>query len=65
MLRAVFLDDPTQSRHQIAFSDWALSSALPAEFFKPQNIDQAQRIKFAPPPDMRAPDGVKPPVATP
>lgn len=65
MLRAVFLDDPTQSRHQITFSDWTLSSSLPAEFFKPQNIGTAQHIKFAPPPDMRAPEGVKPPVATP
>lgn len=65
MLRAVFRDDPTQSRHQVAFSDWKLESALTAEFFKPEHIENAHRIKFAPPPDLRAPAGVKAPVAKP
>ncbi len=49
MLRAVFRDDPTQARHQVAFSDWKLNSALPEAFFKPANADKAQRIGFAPP----------------
>ncbi|MDB6145874.1 MAG: hypothetical protein JWP80_4918 [Pseudomonas sp.] len=65
MLRAVFLDDPTQSRHQVTFSDWTLSSTLSVDFFKPEHADKAQRIQFAPPPDMRAPVEVKPPVAKP
>ncbi|MBK5354696.1 DUF2092 domain-containing protein [Pseudomonas sp. TH41] len=65
MLRAVFRDDPTQSRHQVEFSDWKLSSAMPADFFKPEHIETAQRIQFAPPPDMRAPEGVKEPVEKP
>jgi hypothetical protein len=65
MLRAVFRDDPTQSRHQVEFSDWKLSSAMPADFFKPEHIETAQRIQFAPPPDMRAPEGVKEPVPNP
>jgi hypothetical protein len=65
MLRAVFRDDPTQSRHQVAFSDWKLESSLPADFFKPEHIEDAHRIQFAPPPDLRAPQGVKPPVAKP
>jgi hypothetical protein len=65
MLRAVFRDDPTQSRHQVAFSDWRLGSALSADFFKPEHIENAHRIQFAPPPDLRAPQGVKAPVATP
>lgn len=65
MLRAVFRDDPTQSRHQVAFSDWKLGSALSADFFKPEHIENAHRIQFAPPPDLRAPEGVKAPVAKP
>lgn len=65
MLRAVFRDDPTQSRHQVAFSDWKLESALTADFFKPEHIENAHRIEFAPPPDLRAPAGVKAPVANP
>lgn len=65
MLRAVFLDDPTQSRHQVEFSDWKLSSAMPADFFKPDHIESAHRIQFAPPPDLSAPQGVKAPEAKP
>jgi len=65
MLRAVFRDDPTQSRHQVAFSDWKLASALSADNFKPEHIDKARQIEFAPPPDMRAPVGAKPPQAKP
>jgi hypothetical protein len=64
-LRAVFLDDPSRSRHQVDFSDWKLSSAMPAAFFKPDQIESAHRIKFAPPPALRAPQGVKDPVTKP
>jgi hypothetical protein len=60
MLRAVFRDDPSQSRHQVAFSDWKLASALSVDNFKPEHIDKARQIEFAPPPDMRPPVGVKP-----
>mgnify|MGYP000143094423 CR=1 FL=1 len=49
MLRAVFRDDPTQARHQVAFSDWKLNSAIPESFFQPSAADKAQRIEFAPP----------------
>lgn len=48
-LRAVFRDDPAQLRHQVTFSDWALSSAIPESFFQPSAADTAQRIEFAPP----------------
>lgn len=65
MLRAVFRDDPSQARHQVAFSDWKLESALSADFFRPEHIENAHRIQFAPPPALRAPDGVKSPVAKP
>ncbi|MGE8190253.1 DUF2092 domain-containing protein [Pseudomonas sp. NPDC086278] len=65
MLRAVFRDDPTQARHQVAFTDWKLESAMSADFFKPEHVENAHRIQFAPPPDLRAPEGVKPPVAKP
>lgn len=49
LLRATFRDDPAQLRQQVAFSDWKLDSSLPDSFFVPANIDQAQRIEFAPP----------------
>lgn len=49
MLRAVFRDDPAQLRHQVAFSDWKLNSAMPDSFFQPAAVDKAQRIEFAPP----------------
>jgi hypothetical protein len=65
MLRAVFLDDPTRSRHQVEFSDWKLSSAMSADFFRPDHIETAHRIQFAPPPSLIAPKGVKEPVAKP
>jgi hypothetical protein len=65
MLRAVFLDDPTRSRHQVEFSDWKLSSAMSADFFKPDLIETAHRIQFSPPPGLRAPQGVKDPVTKP
>lgn len=64
-LRAVFLDDPTRSRHQVDFTEWKLESAMSAAFFKPDHIETANRIQFAPPPDLRAPQGVKEPVAKP
>nr|WP_314526461.1 DUF2092 domain-containing protein [uncultured Pseudomonas sp.] len=64
-LRAVFLDDPTRSRHQVDFSEWKLESAMSADFFKPDHIETAHRIQFAPPPELRAPDAVKEPVAKP
>lgn len=64
-LRAVFLDDPTRSRHQVDFSDWKLESAMSVEFFKPDHIETAHRIQFSPPPDLRAPQGVKEPVSKP
>jgi len=65
MLCAVFRDDPQQSWHQVTFSDWKLGSTMPADFFKPEHTETAQRIQFAPPPDMRAPQGVKEPLAKP
>jgi len=65
MLRAVFLDDPTRSRHQVEFSDWKLSSAMSADFFKPDHIESAHRIQFSPPPALIAPKGVKDPVTKP
>jgi hypothetical protein len=64
-LRAVFLDDPTRSRHQVDFSDWKLESAMSADFFRPDHIESAHSIKFAPPPGLSAPQGVKEPVAKP
>lgn len=55
LLRAVFRDDPKQLRQQVAFSDWKLTSALPDSFFRPADIEHAQRIEFAAPVSPAAP----------
>ena len=65
LLRATFRDDPAQLRQQVAFSDWKLDSALPDSFFKPANIEQSQRIEFAPPQATAPADSAKQPVEQP
>jgi len=65
MLRAVFRDDPTQARHQVAFSDWQLGTAMSADLFKPQHTENAHKIQFAPPPDLLAPVGAADPIKKP
>lgn len=49
MARAVFLDDPAQLRHQVAFSDWQLDVAIPPDAFASQKLASAARIPFARP----------------
>ena len=49
MARAVALDDPSQLRHQVEFSDWQLDVAVPPDAFASQKIASAARIPFARP----------------
>jgi hypothetical protein len=66
LMRAVFLDDPDQLRHELAFSDWKLDEAVPADTFAPpSSAATAKHIPFADarqqvPPNAKAPDKAKP-----
>jgi len=66
LIRAVYLDDPDQLRHELALSDWKLDEAVPADTFTPPNsAATAKRIPFAvaqpqTPPGAKAPAKAKP-----
>ena len=48
LMRAIYLDDPDQLRHELALSDWKLDEAVPADTFTPPNsAATAKRIPFA------------------
>jgi hypothetical protein len=47
--RAVFLNDPSQLRHEAEFSDWRLDLAVPADAFTSPKAASAARIPFARP----------------
>jgi hypothetical protein len=48
LMRAVFLDDPDHMRHELAFADWKLEEAVPADTFVPPSAAAtAKRIPFA------------------
>jgi len=47
--RAVYLNDPSQLRHQVEFSDWQLDVTVPPDTFASQQIATAARIPFARP----------------
>lgn len=49
LMRAVFLDDPDHLRHEMAFSNWKLDEAVPADTFTPADAGNAKRIPFAKP----------------
>jgi hypothetical protein len=49
MARAVFRNDPLQLRHQVAFSNWKLGSAVPAGAFASARAAKAKPIPFAHP----------------
>jgi hypothetical protein len=60
MLRAVFVNDPTQMRHAMELSDWHLDASLPADTFTLAQAEGAKRIAFARP-DPWAPPRFAPP----
>jgi len=48
LMRAIFLDDPDRMRHELAFTDWRLDEALPADTFSPPAAaSTAKHIPFA------------------
>jgi hypothetical protein len=47
--RAVFLNDPSQLRHEVEFSDWRLDLVVPADAFTSPKAANAARIPFARP----------------
>ena len=60
MARAVFRNDPLQLRHQVAFSNWKLGSAVPAGTFASARAAKAKPIPFAHP-DPKPPAEATPP----
>lgn len=59
LIRAVFLNDPERLRHELAFTNWQLDVAVPADAFAPSNAADAKKIEFAHP-HPQPPPGVKP-----
>lgn len=49
MLRAIYADDPTQSRHGLILTDWKLNLAVPDGSFSTAKASSATHIPFAPP----------------
>ena len=48
LMRAIFLDDPDQLRHELAFSDWKLDEMVSGDTFAPPSAAAtAKRIPFA------------------
>ena len=48
LIRAIYLDDPDQLRHELALTDWKLDEAVPADTFTPpSSAATAKRIPFA------------------
>lgn len=48
LIRAVFLDDPAELRHELAFTDWKLDEPVAADTFAPPSAAAtAKRIPFA------------------
>jgi hypothetical protein len=60
MLRAIYMDDPLQLRHQLELSNWQLDSAPSADVFASSRATSAKRIQFARP-DPKMPAGARPP----
>jgi hypothetical protein len=59
--RAVYLDDPSQLRHDMELSNWEINPAVPAGAFASAKAGKAQRMPFVHPGSLAAP----PPAAKP
>jgi hypothetical protein len=46
LVRAVYLNDPAQLRHELSFSNWQLDSVVPADAFSSAAAASAKRIPF-------------------
>jgi hypothetical protein len=61
LLRAIYVDDPLQIRHNLVITNWQLDPAIPADSFSTNKASGAKRIPFASP---NLPPGMaKPPSA--
>jgi len=60
MARAVFGNDPSQLRHQVAFSNWQLDVDVPSDTFSSLSAAKAKPIPFARP-DAKLPPGARAP----
>ena len=59
LVRAIYENDPLQSRHAMIFSNWQLDVTVPADSFSTSKASSAKRIKFASPdlpPNMSKPN---------
>jgi hypothetical protein len=68
MLRAIYANDPLQSRHVLLFSNWQLDPTVPAGAFSNAKAAGAKRIPFAspnlPPGTPQPKDSAKPSTST-
>ena len=58
LIRAIYVDDPTQSRHNLVLTNWQLDVTVPADAFSTSKAGSAKRIPFASP--ARPPGSFKP-----
>jgi hypothetical protein len=58
LVRAIYVDDPTQSRHNLVLTNWQLNVTVPTDAFSTLKAGSAQRIPFASP--ARPPGSFKP-----
>ncbi len=49
LIRAIYVDDPSQSRHALVLSNWQLDVPIGAGAFSSAQASNAKRIPFAPP----------------
>jgi hypothetical protein len=58
LVRAIYVDDPSQSRHNLVLTNWQLDMPVPTDAFSTSKAGSAKRIPFASP--ARAPGSFKP-----
>lgn len=60
LFRATFFEDPAVFRHAVAFSDWQIDPAVPADAFASAAANQARPMAFARPDAPTRPPGAPP-----
>ena len=64
LIRAIYVDDPSQSRHNLVLTNWQLDGTVPADSFSSSKASSAKRIPFAspdrPPGSFRSNNAAKP-----
>lgn len=63
MLRAVFVNDPSQMRHGMELTNWQIDPSIPADTFTSAKAEAAKRIAFARPDPWQPPRFGPPPKA--